>query len=363
MRQLDRYVLRHFLKIFAVCVLGVPFLLTVITMADKLDIFLDQGVTWVQVSLHYLYQFPLQSLIGFPIAALLASVFTVSTLDRRSEITAMKAAGISFYRFSLPLLAASTLLSFVALGLTEVVAVTNQKSEEVLEIEQSRSDAVRRSFVYRAEEGLVYKVRVLDTLSNEMSDVQVDREGTGPEFPTMNVTADLARYDSLSQHWRLQEGWVRRFQGPVDGRAYRFREMFIRGLDEPPKELLAKSEDEDKDEPDNMRYAELGEFIRSIERSGGTPTALRTARAFRIAYPFACLIIAIFGMPLANTTKRGGAPTSIGIALGTTILFLLFIGITEELGAGGAISPHLAAWLPNAVLLLAGCVLFAKLRT
>ena len=358
MRLLDRYVGGQFLKIFAVCVLGVPFLLMVVDLADNIDRFIDQDVTRIQVALHYMYQFPYQSLLAFPIAALLSSVFTVSTMARRFEITAMKAGGVSFYRFSFPLLVGAMLLSLVALGLNEVVAVTNRKSVEALEREQTRSQTLRMSFVYRADAGLVYKVRQLDTRSGQMQDVQVDREGTGPEFPTMNLTASTAQYDSLTSRWVLQHGWARRFSGPDSERAYEFVEMFVRELDEPPDELRAEPKDEDE-----MRYAELGRFIDAIERSGGTANDLRTARAWRLAFPFACLVITLFGMPLAHSTQRGGAPTSIGIALATTIVFLIFARITEALGAGGALPPTIAAWLPNGVFLVAGLVLFAKVRT
>lgn len=358
MRLLDRYVGIQFLKIFAVCVLGVPFLLIVIDLADNIDRFIDQDVTRIQVALHYLYQLPYQSLLAFPIAALLSSVFTVAAMTRRFEITAMKAGGVSFYRFSVPLLIGSTLLSFAALGLNEVVAVTNRKSVEALEREQSRSRTLRMSFVYRADGGLVYKVRQLDTRSGQMQDVQVEREGTGAEFPTMNITASSAQFDSLTSRWVLQHGWARRFAAPDREHAYEFLEMFVREFDEPPEELRAEPKDEDE-----MRYAELGRFIEAIERSGGTANDLRTARAWRLAFPFACLVITVFGVPLAHSNRRGGTPTSIGIALGTTIVFLIFARITEALGAGGAIPPIIAAWLPNGVFLLAGLVLFARVRT
>lgn len=358
MRLLDRYVAGQFLRIFVVCVLGVPFLLMVIDLTDNIDRFIDQGVTRLQVTMHYVYQFPYQSLLGFPIAALLASVFTISSMTRRFEITAIKAGGRSFYRLAVPVLIGSLLLSVVALGLTELVAVTNRKSVEALEREESRSQTLRMSFVYRADDGLVYKVRQLDTRDGRMQDVQIDREGSGPDYPTMNVTSNTAQFDTLTSRWVLQHGWARRFPAFDRERAYEFVEMHVREFDELPDELRAEPKD-----PDEMRYAELTRFIEAIERSGGTPDDLRTARALRIAFPFACIVITLFGMPLAHSNRRGGAPTSIGIALGTTIIFLIFAKIFEALGAGGAMPAYVAAWMPNVLFLAAGAVLFARVRT
>ena len=358
MRLLDRYVALQFVKIFLVCVLGVPLIFMLINLADNIDVFVDQDVTRLQVALHYIFQFPYQSLLAFPIAALLGSVFTVAAMTRHSEITALKAGGVSFYRLSVPILIAASLLSFAALGLTEVVAVTNRKAVEALEPEETRSESIRQFFVYRGDDGFVYKARQLDTREGVMEDVQIERKGTGPEFPTMHITASAARYDSVASRWLLRDGWTRRFYGPDQERAYEFREMLIPQLDESPEDLQARPK-----EPDEMRYAELGRLIEATERSGGTTNQLRTSRAFRAAFPFACLVIALFGMPLAHSNRRGGAPTSIGIALGTTILLLTFNRITEAMGAGGALSPLEAAWLPNTVFLLAGLVLFSRLRT
>ena len=49
-----------------------------------------------------------------------------------------------------------------------------------------------------------------------------------------------------------------------------------------------------------MRYAELGRYVEALERSGGDGRKLRVERALKIAVPFTCIIIAMFGAPLAN---------------------------------------------------------------
>lgn len=358
MRILDRYVTLQFIKIFGVCVLGVPLLFIVIDLVDRLDVFIAEGATRGEVALHYVFQFPYQSLLAFPIAALLSSVFTISTMTRRRETTAIKAGGVSFYRMTAPIILVATLLSFVALVLTEIVPVANRRAREVLGQEETRSQTLRLSFVYRANEGLVYKVRRLDTRERRMSDVQVEREGSGPAYPTMNVTAAGAHWDSVSTRWVLEHGWLRRFHSFEENRSYEFNELRLRELDETPEELRAEPKDEDE-----MQFAELGRFIDAIERSGGRAKDLETARAQRIAFPFACLIIVLFGTPLSHSTRRGGAPISVAIALATTVVFLILVRIWEALGAGGAVPAVWAAWTPNLIFLAAGLALYARVRT
>jgi lipopolysaccharide export system permease protein len=86
-------------------------------------------------------------------------------------------------------------------------------------------------------------------------------------------------------------------------------------------------------------------------------------QALKLALPAACIIIALFGAPLAVTTPRAGAAVGIAISLGTTVIYLLFIQITKAIGAGGVINPVLAAWIPNIVFLFAALVLLARVRT
>jgi lipopolysaccharide export system permease protein len=358
LKILDRYVVGQFLRIFGICVLGVPLLFIVIDLVDNLDTFLAQGATRTEVALHYVYQYPYQSLVGFPIAALLASVFTISSMTRRFETTAIKAGGISFYRMTAPIVLAGIVLSGIALALTDLVPVTNRRSEEVLGEEETRSQTLRLTFVYRANEGRVYKVRRLDTRDLRMSDVQVEREGTGPAYPTYNITASGAHLDTLSSRWVLEHGHLRRFLDSTNTRTYGFRELWQRAFDETPEELRAEPK-----EPDEMRFAELGRFINAIQRSGGTARDLETAREMRIAFPIACFIIVLFGTPLAHSSRRGGAPMSVAIALATTIFFMILIRISEALGAGGALPPVAAAWAPNVLFLLAGLALYGRVRT
>jgi lipopolysaccharide export system permease protein len=100
-----------------------------------------------------------------------------------------------------------------------------------------------------------------------------------------------------------------------------------------------------------------------MERSGSNVNPLRVSLMLRIAIPATCLIILLFGAPLATTNQRGGAAFGIGIALGTTMLFLMLVQLTKAVGNNGLITPELAAWIPSAVFGLAGLVLLARVRT
>ncbi len=358
MRLLDRYVLTSFARIFAVCVLGVPFLLIVIDLTDSVDNYLAEGASTVEILLHYVFQLPYQSLLAFPIAALLAAVFTVATMTRHFETTAAKAGGISFYRLIAPMLLAGVAVSLLALMLTEVVPRTNRMSEEALGQERSRTSTIRRGFVYRGNAGRVYRVGMLDTEQGSLGEVQVQREGTGYDYASYQVSARGGRWIEPDGRWVLERGRLRLLPELSHTATFRFDELWQRSFSESPEALLAEPKD-----PEEMGYFELGRFIEAIQRSGGDAKELIVERALKIAFPFTCFIIVLFGAPLGHTTRRGGPTVSVGVALGVTIFFLMFVRVSQALGAGGVVPPKLAAWIPNIVFFVAGLWLMKRVQT
>jgi lipopolysaccharide export system permease protein len=112
-----------------------------------------------------------------------------------------------------------------------------------------------------------------------------------------------------------------------------------------------------------MDFRELGAFIQAMERSGGDVGKLRVERMLKIAIPVTCVIILLFGAPLATSTQRGGTAYGVGLSLGTTIIFLVLIQLTRAIGGKGLIQPELAAWIPSALFGVVGGILLLRVKT
>jgi len=92
--------------------------------------FLSNDATAWQMASYFLYSIPLIISLVLPAAILLASLLTYSSLSKFSEITAMKANGISLYRISLPALAVAAILSIFLFFFTELVAPFSIKKKK-----------------------------------------------------------------------------------------------------------------------------------------------------------------------------------------------------------------------------------------
>jgi lipopolysaccharide export system permease protein len=355
-KLLDRYVSRQFLGTFVLLVLGLPFLFLIVDITEKLETLLDKGLSFWEVALSYVYQLPLFIFWAFPIAALVATVFTIGNLTRHQEIAAAKAGGISFYRLLRPVIVLATLLSVVALGLGELVPLTNRLRAQLLGDAPVHSGMLRTNFVFQTEGGRVLSVRRLDPSQQEMIDVVFEREATAA-VPGLHGTASRATWSGKTG-WVLENGFLRVL--PADGTetTFAFERLRDRGLRETPEDLLAEPRD-----PEEMGYREMTRFVETIRRSGGEPRELEVEREQKIALPLAVLVIVLFGAPLATSSRRGGAAYGIGISLAVTMIYLLLFRVGLAMGASGTVTPMVAAWMPNVVFLLAGLVLLWRVRT
>jgi lipopolysaccharide export system permease protein len=361
---LDRYVLREWLRVFLITLLGFPILVIVIDLTDKLDTYLSRGVKPGAVALSYVFDLPEKMFLVLPVAVLFATVFTVGSLGRHSELTAAKASGISFHRLVRPLFLAAGAAFIGGLLLGELAPVATSKRLELLGEKAIRSTSSRYNFVYRADHGWVYAIRALELRTREMTDLLLEREGVGADYPTIVLAAQRAVYSDTGKSpprlWMLQHGTLRYLAGNEPGGefAFEFDSLRSRTLTERPVDLLAEPK-----APEEMRYGELRGYIDALTRSGSNARKLQVDLALKIAIPFICLLIALFGAPLAISTPKSGAAWGVAASLATTFIVLLMFQLAKAVGAGGVLPPLLAAWVPNILVGVAAVYLLRRAPT
>jgi len=355
-RILDRLIVASFLRIFGGFVIGAPLLFVVGDIVENIDTYIDRQLGFGAVALAYVYKLPEFVSWSFPIAGLLAVIFTVHSMTTHREVMAAKAGGISFHRLVAPLFVTGALLTMVALGLSELVPVGNRRASLLLrDIELRRR--WRTDFVYETEKGWAVSARRLTVTTGLMSEVVIEIPPGAEGGPARHIQARSARWDG-AQGWVLEDGYMRLVPPEGEPRTFHFMEYRLRGLDVRP-ELLVQ-EPKDKEE---LRAAEIARQAEIIRRSGGDPSPYLLERDQRFAIAAATLVIILFGAPLATSSRRGGAAYGIGIALASTILYMLAFRLSGAAGEAGALTPWVAAWLPNALFLTGGIVLLARVRT
>lgn len=355
MKILDRLVARTFLKLFFLVLSAAPPLFILGDVTENLDGYLDRGITGLEVAKAYVYQLPLFLQWSFPIAALVATVFTVHSMTAHREIVAAKAGGISFHRVVFPVILAGVLLTGVALALGEIVPRANRISAQILR-DENPLRSWRSDFVYRSESGLTWQVDRLTANDGRMTGVVVERPPASDQY-AMHLLAESA-YWREEVGWTLQQGYLRLLGPDSVQHTVEFDQVVVPELTERPEELL-----ETPREAEEMTYEEIERAAAIIERSGGDASRLLVKREEKIAIPVATLVIILFGAPLATSSKRGGTAFGIGISLGIVILYMMLFKVSGALGEAGALSPLSAAWIPNVLFFVGALFLMARVRT
>ncbi len=263
MRILDRYVLRSWVVIFVLTSLGFPVVSVLINMTDNLERLLARGLKLPEIVVSYFYALPETASMIMPAAVLFATVFTVGNLGRHSELTAAKAGGWSFYRLTLPIFVAATLASGLAFEVGELAPESTSRQLELQKAKLAKPRTARYNFVFRADQGWVYTIRSLDVQNRMLRQLVFERQGKGPDYPDLALSADSASYVDSLRTWRLWSGSSRRMFDRSTQVSLRFRSARLKALSQEPVDLLAEPK-----APEEMRYAELTRYIEALKRSG-----------------------------------------------------------------------------------------------
>lgn len=357
-RILDRYILTSWTRIFLVTAIGLPLTTIIIELTDNINGWLQDGLGWKRIALATLLRLPENMFEVMPAAVLFATIFTIGNLSRNTELTAVKASGVSFHRMLLPLVIASVFAAGLGVVVGELAPGATRKGLEIEGKKKVQSRNEKYNFVFRADQGWVYTISSLDISNRTLGGLLLERQGTGDAFPTIVVTADSARWDSTGGRWDLWSGATRLIGDKDRVEEFTFSTLRLRAMHEKPAELLQEPKD-----PEEMRYGELGDYITALQRSGNDANKLIVERSLKIVLPITCIVIALFGAPLALTAPRAGAAVGLALSLGTTLVFLTLIQLSQAVGISGVIPPQIAAWFPTTLFLGLGIWLLARART
>lgn len=120
MRLLDRYILREFLIPFGYCLAGFLIFWMSFDLFQDLPELQRDHLHFLDYIEYYLWKVPELLIIVLPVAMLLALLYALSSHARYHELTAMRSAGISLWRISLPYLLVGFVASLWLFALSEV---------------------------------------------------------------------------------------------------------------------------------------------------------------------------------------------------------------------------------------------------
>ena len=356
---LHRYVIREYLKVFVLSLSGLILIYVVVLFLQKVDIFIKYQAPFLLIFEYLLYKIP-EVIFQWtlPYAVLLSILLTLGTLSRHSEITAMKAGGVSLYRITIPLFIIALFISlFSFLGNEYLGPLTNQKTRYLLSVkvrkEQQTSFFKNYKLWYHSDRG-IFNIQLLDAKEKVLKGITLYQ--FDDQFRcTQRIDAREAKW--VDGKWKFFQGFIREFEEGGAIRTVPFSELEV-SLPE-DWESFQRIEHQAKE----MSYTELRNYIQKIRGSGYDATRYLADLYSKLSYPFLNLIMVLIGIPFALKTGRsGGVALSIGISVMIGFAYGVTFYVFLSFGKSGVLPPFLAAWTPTLIFGLAGIFTLMSIR-
>lgn len=303
-------------------------------------------------------QAPAIVLLLLPFIFLFGTMSAFVALNRSSELIAMRAAGVSAWRFIFPAAAVALAIGVLdVLVLNPIAADLSGRYEELQEAIQSGSRAEESSPVW-LRQGDAHTQVVIHADTHEMVGGQLVLKGVS--LFLQNVTAGGAlqftrRIEAVDARltpgfWRLSD--VREAM-PGAGSVHS-ETLSI------PSTLDRRTAMEKFASKESVGFWRLPETIRHADAAGFSSAAYRLRLQELLATPvlFAgmAVLAAAFSLPLMRLGGVAGLAGA-GVALGFIIFF--FGELCSALGGAEVIPAPLAGWAPALIALLAGVTLLS----
>lgn len=370
MRILKQYVLREFLTPVFYCLVAFALLYVTIELFGEFDKIIPAKPP-VRMVLRYLGGFLAKDFQWLVTPSLLlGGLYTMWQLARHSEITAMRANGISFITITSPMLFAS--LFFAALIVLNSEFYAPEATREATQIKEADFKGYGPDFYEdvpftNVKDRRDWQIGRFMPATNTVEDVKVTWSGDNGK-PLMTLEAASAIY--MDNAWWFKDAVVSSYDlsqqtgaKVITGKNERDL-LILPDITETPRDfLLGIVQGGIIEDSVNMSVGDMIRYVAS--RPNLTPAARTSWRydiANRFATPFACLVITLFAIPAGVATGRQSVFIGVVSAI---LMFLVFYVLTISCGvlAKKAVIPIWAGILvPNAVFFSAGIYLFWRQR-
>ena len=352
LKRLERYVLVHDL----IAVAGAAAIIgSIVLLIDFVELSRfsggERGVGFFTVLTMAVLKTPSILIALLPFIFLFGTLAAFVSLNRHSELIAMRAAGISAWRFILPAAGAAFAIGVLTVAaLNPIAAGMERRFEQIrASISAPPADAPRRIWLRQGDSRTQVIIGAADrgpvggvSLRN-VSFFIYSLDGDGDPVFSRRIEAGGAQLTRGA--WRLSNAR----DATPGAAAVRYDTLSI------PSTLDEQKALEKFASPQSISSWQLPQAIGRIEEAGFSATNYRLRLQQLLATPFLFAAMSILAAAFSLKLMRlGGLFALAGTGVTAGFIFFFFDQLSGSLGKAGAIPPTLAAWIPPLLALLSG---------
>lgn len=344
LKKIDIYIIRKFLGTYFYSILLLAIIIIIFDISEKIDDFIDKKAPISAIVFQYYFNFiPYFVNMFSSLFTFIAVIYFTSRMAANTEIIAILSNGISFWRMLRPYLISAiflTILSFVLMNY--IIPYTNRSMRTFEKMYIKNPFRVNDLNIHMQirPDTLIY----VENFNNTVSiGYRFTMEALSEKGLTMKMTADMIKWDSLKNTWKVSNYSIRHI--------YDNREVLKQGreLDTTfsfrPEDFVTDIED-----AKIMTYNQLNRYIEKEKLRGNTSVGKFDLEKYkRITFPFANLVLAFIGVALSSRKVRGGIGMHLGMGIAIAFTFILMLQVTSVFAVFGNLPPYIALWIPNLI--------------
>lgn len=337
------------------------------TLGGVARMVVESKLGWHMIIVYLMNRLPQVIIFTTPMAVLLSGLMAFGRLSGDSELTALKAAGISFFRIATPGLLLCALVSLTNVYVNEkIVPRSMKKAYDIMFETQKRDPHVKALLTEPRQlkngESQMLVCNSVDIQKQEMDGVILSYF-SADKRRLREVYAQKARWDSTRRVWVLEQMMTQLFD--KDGNmtqevksAETATAMDPSDSPDDPDTLVRREY-----RPEELSRAELHDRLEMLP--AGQPGTKQAKKRLsyevmfhqKLALPWTSLIFGAFAIPLGVRPQRSSRSIGLGLSLLFILVYYVLMTIGVIFGESGQLDPMLAAWLPNLIFGSVGLVL------
>lgn len=357
MSIIDRYVAKVFVGFFLG---GLVVFVTIFLTVDFMSNFNKYQVPLNVIGQYYLYFCPAVIHQMIPMGCLMATIFTLSSLNKHHELTALFSMGRSLARVSAPILIIVALLSVIDFWLNDRLLPRFAQKKQYVELVEIKKkpglySTVKMNKIWFRTRNTIFYIQTMNPDKSSGQGIALYY------FDNRWKLVELIRAAKVkmqSEVWELSNGTITLF---TKDSSFPLSQTFSNKLVTMDKELADLQATATSS--DVMTLSQLGRFIEKNKEAGLETIGYEMDYHGKFGFALASFVLTMLGVPLSvNRQRAGGMFLNIGICLGLAVVYWLSFSSCLTLGRHGMIPPILAAWLPNVGMSAIALVLLNRLK-
>ena len=326
--RIDRYIIGKFLSTYFFLILIIITIAIIFDYNEKIDKFTQSGVSFKNIIFDFYFNFiPYFVNLFSPLFVFISVIFFTSKLADKSEIIAMKAAGMSYKRLLRPYLFSAILIGLMTFVLGAYIIPKGNVARVDFENTylKKKKSSITENVQLQVAPGVVAYITQFDNETKRGFGFSLDKFEN--KQLKSRLTANVINYDTLAEKrytWSVQQYTLREFKG--------MKEEITNGA---KLDTIIQMEPSDffyiNNQQETMTLPQLQEFIdKQANRGAAGVSTFEVEYHKRFAMPFAAIILTIIGVSLSSQKRKGGMGTSIGLGLALSFTYILLQSVTAS---------------------------------